>query len=394
MNAKSLAALSGILVVLLGILWTSGRFESLPAEGGGVGEGWLADAELESLSALEIRQGEASVRIELADGAWGVADRGGYPADLSRLRRLVQALSEMGSGQLADENPANAAAYGLADGGEVEPVEIALEHARGTSVLRLGESRRPRRQEDAWAPALGRYAQMDGGAIVLLKDDVPHADADDNLWWDRSLASVELDEVRRVEVSSGTASYALVRGEDGGYAMEGIAEGEAVVEGAARRVFGALRDLRADGIADEEEANAQEWGENADRYVAATKDAIYRAWIAPVDPEKDAGMRLVRLEVILKDEAGEEARMTHAHAMRKLEGRTFRIPLFAAEAMTMPRASLVMAAPPPAPPVEVEAQAAGAEAVPESSAAQQIDLPPVPEVPDGESGESARGGQT
>jgi hypothetical protein len=383
MNAKSLAALAGILVVLLGILWTSGRFESLPAEGGGVGAGWLADAELESLSAIEIRQGEASVRLELADGAWGVADRGGYPADLSRLRRLVQALSEMGSGQLADENPANAAAYGLADGGEVEPVEIALEHARGTSVLRLGESRRPRRQEDAWAPALGRYSQMDGGAIVLLKDDVPHADADDNLWWDRSLASVELDEVRRVEVSSGAASYALVRGDDGGYAMDGIAEGETMVEGSARRVFGALRGLRADGIADEEEANAQEWGENADRYVAETDDAVYRVWLAPLAPT-NTGMRFVRMEMEPKEGAGEEVRLAQTHAMRKLAGRTFLVPLFAAEAMTMSRASLVSSAPPPSQPSPDDAQAEGKESAPESASALEMDLPPVPDAPGAE----------
>ena len=346
MNKNALLGLAGILAALLAALWATGRFSAAPAVP--VAGRLLERVDWTTLRAVSVSQADRSVRMELADGAWGVAEMGGHPVQFDRLRQFVQALADAETGARADA-AGGPAAFGLAEGGESAPVEIVLEHARGATRLRLGDRRRPRRQEDLRGSPLGRYAQVDGGPVWLLKDDLFQAQADPDLWWERLLLAVEPRQIARVAVAAAGESYALRRGDGDAYELEG-ADGETVDAAAADRLFGALRDVRTDRLL--AETDGVEEPRDAIVFVAETEGAVYRLRFgAPL--EDSPGNRPLRIEA-----EGDAA------AARRFAGRAFRVPSHLAGVLGMPRGEIVRpaqtepepeAAPDAAPDAETEA---------------------------------------
>lgn len=102
--------------------------------------------ELESIEKVEIVTANNNVAIELnrVDGAWGIAQRGGYPIQFDRLRSILRALAQLKTAEAMTSNPAYYDRLGLVDVAEAnsEAKAIRLYKANGEKVagLLLGNS--------------------------------------------------------------------------------------------------------------------------------------------------------------------------------------------------------------------------------------------------------------
>jgi len=335
MSKKTMWILVIVLAALSVAVWWSGR-RAAPVAASAAGGRLLPGVDWATVRAVALETAAATTRLAQVDGVWCVAEKENAPADVRRLRNLIQALDETDDAQVADESADRLAEYGLAAEGAEAPLRIALEHAAGTTTVSLGKTRAPRRGEEYWGPPAGRYVRVDEGPVLLLKDDVPGADADPAQWWDRALLEIEPETVRKVDVAGGGETFALERGTNGTFALVGAAEGEEVDAAAAERLFGALRNLRADEILKPEETEGM-FAEAA-TYAAETEGATYRVEIGAAQTERGNG-RPVRIEA-----TGDVSAAT----AKKLAGRAFLIPSYLGDALVAKRAALVRK-PEPAP---------------------------------------------
>ena len=376
MSKKTMWVLVIVLAALSAAVWWSGR-RAAPAAASAAGGRLLPGVDLATVRAVALETSAATTRLAQVDGVWCVAEKDNCPADVRRLRNLIQALDETDDAQVADESADRLAEYGLAAEGDEAPLRIALEHAAGATTVSLGKTRAPRRGEEYWGPPAGRYVRVDEGPILLLKDDVPGADADPAQWWDRALLGIEPADVRKVEVASGGETVALERGADGAFALAGAAEGEDVDAAAAERLFGALRNLRADEILSAEESEGM-FAEAA-TYAAETEGATYRIEIGAAQADRGNG-RPVRIET---------TGAVPAATAKKLAGRAFLVPPYLGEALVAKREALVRkmepAPPEPAEETAISAEPTAEEPAPEAAPAiaEEDPLPEPPPIPDG-----------
>ena len=381
MSKKTMWILVIVLAALSAAVWWNGR-RAAPAAASAAGGRLLPGVDLATVRAVALETMAATTRLAQADGVWCVAEKDNYPADVRRLRGLIQALDETDDAQVADESADRLAEYGLAADGEEAPLRIALVHAAGTTTVSLGKTRAPRRGEEYWGPPAGRYARVDDGPVLLLKDDVPGADADPGQWWDRTLLEIEPAAVRKVEVAAGGETVALERGTSGVIALAGAAESEEVDMAAAERLFGALRSLRADEILSAKDAEGL--FVDAATYAAETEGATYRIEIGAAQADRGNG-RPVKIDVSSETEFA---------AAKKLNGRTFVVAGYLSDPLCMKKGVLVRptvrTSEPPAPTeadanaglatsVEIET-ATGDETLAEAKEDSDPEAPPVAEA--------------
>ena len=375
MSKKTMWILVIVLAALSAAVWWNGR-RAAPAAASAAGGRLLPGVDLATVRAVALETAAATTRLEQVDGVWCVAEKENVPADVRRLRGLIQALDETDDAQVADESADRLAEYGLAAEGEEAPLRIALDHAAGTTTVSLGKTRAPRQTEAYWGPPAGRYVRVDEGPVLLLKDDVPGAEADPAQWWDRALLEIEPETVRKVEVMNNGETVAIERGEDGMFALVGAADGEEVDAAAAERLFGALRNLRADEILKPEETEGM-FAEVA-TYAAETEGATYRIEIGATPADRGNG-RPVRIEA-----TGD----VPAATAKKLSGRAFRVPAYLGDALVAKRDALARKAEP------VSTEPAAEEPVNEeppavAEEAPVSEPPPVPDAAEAEPGEAA-----
>ena len=264
----------------------------------------------------------------------------------------------------------------MAPEGDSAPVRIALEHAGGTTVLSLGKRREPRRSEDVWGPPAGRYVRVNEGPVLLIKDDIAAVDANPGQWWERNLLEVAPEAVRKMQITSAEGAFAVERGTNDTFVLAGAAADETVDDAAARRLFGALRNLRAESRWPADEAAAFS---NDVRCVAEAEGIVYSVRIG--DPQSDRnGGRPVKVEATVAEGATSEQQAAAA-AANKLAGRIYLVPAYQADPLAMKREALVRKAPPepesepevvpepaPVPAEEPAAPPAPADALAEESA--------------------------
>jgi hypothetical protein len=216
--------------------------------------------------------------------------------------------------------------------------------------------REPQEGGQPWGPPPGRYARVDEGPVLLIKEDIAGVSADPVQWWDHVLLQVAPESIRKVEASSGEGSFAIERGTNGMFMLAG-AEGKEVDAAAANRLFGALGNLRAEKILPNAEDAALA---NAIEFKAVTEAATYFVHVGEARSDQ-AGGKPVEIEVAAAAAATPEQQSAAALVNKKLNNRTFLIPAYLADSLCVKKAD-VMGKPaepaPEPPPVPAEASAA------------------------------------
>lgn len=249
MNRKSLIVLVVIAVVVAVLAVLGQRTGSLGDSGdSSVGEllvpGLAQDLDNIEQVVLLKAGGEAAVTLDRAETGWAVEQQDGYPADISRLREALIALSEA---RIVEEKTSNPDFY---DRLAVEPIE--LDSAAGTAVrISVPDKSYPDVILGGTAGSSSRFARRADEATSVLVDQDPFVPTDSTQWLRPDLVDIRSDRVQRVEISHADGERLVIEKpsrDARNFTVTDVPEGrELQYETVANVTGNALRELRLEG---------------------------------------------------------------------------------------------------------------------------------------------------
>jgi hypothetical protein len=165
--------------------------------------------QLDAITDIRLRKGSSVPILTLhrnEPGHWGIAERDNYPADVSKVRRLLLALSDAKVVEEKTSNPANYARLGVEDAQNTAAggVEVTLQSpAKSVSVIvgRMGGG--------------GSYVRRSGEAKSFVVDPPVSVDTGVRDWIDTRLFDIALDKIQRIHLKPADGSgYTLSRTAD------------------------------------------------------------------------------------------------------------------------------------------------------------------------------------
>lgn len=162
--------------------------------------------QLDSITDIRLRKGGSAPVLSLhrnEPGHWGIAERDNYPADLSKVRRLLLALSDAKVVEEKTSNPANYANLGVEDpqSAAASGVEVTLQSpAKSVSVIigRMGGG--------------GSFVRRGGEAKSFVVDPAVSVDTGVRDWIDTRLIDIPLEKIQRIHLKAADGTgYALSR---------------------------------------------------------------------------------------------------------------------------------------------------------------------------------------
>ena len=129
--------------------------------------------EIAGLSFIDIRQGDAEVRLERGAGGWVVAGRDHYPADIKRIIDLTTSLEQAEKIERKTAKPENHARLGLSnvpgEDGQATLITLGLEAPASLLVGQTAQQRdatfvRPPESDQVWLVSGGIEASVDPAA--------------------------------------------------------------------------------------------------------------------------------------------------------------------------------------------------------------------------------------
>jgi hypothetical protein len=313
--------------------------------------------EADNINAVRIfKAGDARV-IELLrkDKDWTVTERGGYPADASKVRKLIVALSDAKIVEEKTSNPASYATLGVEDVSAKEATGVRLELAGGKTPINLiiGKTGNA---EKAYARRAGEKPSW----LLNTGIDAPQLiDA----WLKRELIEVAGDRMQSARVTVGDKSYTAVKSAraDGDFKVEGLPKGKEISAGAANSFASALQGLNLSEVRTAQEfgsptpsatatlktfdglvAQLNGWVQDTKRYVSistsydeaqAQKFALEPA--AP-EPAAEAGKETTKSEQTPEPTPDQKVRDEATAANQRLTGWVFEIPSYKYDAIFKP----------------------------------------------------------
>lgn len=240
MSNKQLARLAAVLVLALA-LW--GVVALTRHAGRDVADGLpLPKIDTAAVDTIAITSGgDSALLVRRPDGHWRV---NGFPAATANVDRLLRALNDtLNWSELAAEQRSSQAAMGVtADSGR--HVRVVAGGSAGLDLI-TGHST---------SDYAGVYARPAGDSVVYALHGPLTAAMNHPLddWRDKTIASVPPDSVRRVEVTHGRRTYALVRS---GTSWR-LASGKAADSAAVQRLLGQFHPVSATGFAKPAQADS------------------------------------------------------------------------------------------------------------------------------------------
>jgi hypothetical protein len=185
MSGRLVAALVVLLLALGGgALLLKQRGDAQRPEGAAaLGQPVLKDLKAADIAAIAIRDGGAALTLELKDGAWRIAERGGFPADADKVRDLVLKAIELKVGQSEPIGAADRARLKLDGSGGM--LEFRGADAKPLARLAIGArffKREPQNPERAIGD--GRYVQLPEApqTVIVVSDPLTLASTKSADW--------------------------------------------------------------------------------------------------------------------------------------------------------------------------------------------------------------------
>jgi hypothetical protein len=262
--------LTAALIAICGALYLSSR-RSMQHDTQGVLLLTSLAPELDSVTEVSVRKGSATpaVTVHRSGDQWSVAQRGDYPADLSKVNKLLLALSDAKIVEEKTSDPANYATIGVED--PTQPgaagTEVSLSARDGKHILIVGKP-----------IGDGNFVRRAGEANSYSVAPSISVDAEPRAWIDARLVNVPAASIESVELKPAAGpGYVLRRAKpseqkpseansqkpgeqkpagpksgeaDAGFALEGVPAGRKALDAKAlapSRV--ALLDMRAEDVA-------------------------------------------------------------------------------------------------------------------------------------------------
>ncbi len=182
--------------------------------------------ELDSVTRLSVRKGAAtpSVTLHKAANLWTVAERGDYPADVTKLRRLLVSLGDARIVEEKTSDPANFSIIGVQD--PTQPgatgVEVTVAARDGTHAIIVGKS-----------GGDGNFARRAGENKSFLVEPAIVVETQPRDWIDARLIDVPVASIQSIEVKPATGPGYLtrrVKSNEDAFALEGLPAGRKAVD--------------------------------------------------------------------------------------------------------------------------------------------------------------------
>lgn len=189
---RFVSLLVAAVIAISAALYLTGRRNAQPLQQGAALLPSLA-AELNTVTALDIRRGSAAptVTVHEHDGRWTVAQRGDYPADVSKVRKLVLALSDAKIIEQKTSNPANYPIIGVEDPGlpGAGGSEISVTAKDGKHAVIVGKSSEG-----------GNFARRAGEKISYLVEPGISFESEARYWIEPQLIDIVAADIQSIEV--------------------------------------------------------------------------------------------------------------------------------------------------------------------------------------------------
>jgi hypothetical protein len=228
-----------------------------------------------------VKAGDETVAtLERSERGWTVAEKGGYPADVGKVRQALIALAQARILEPKTANPELHSRLGVEDvgsdaaaGAELviegagEPIEIVIGSAEGSAF---------------------RYARRSADAQSYLIDRDPELPEDTAGWLAPTIIDIAADRIQSVTISHADGETVRILKDAPGqerFTVEAVPEGrELLYVGVADAVAGVLRNLRMEDVAPLTEPLAEpafrtEFRTFDGLIVAATAAAAEEPWV-------------------------------------------------------------------------------------------------------------------
>jgi hypothetical protein len=162
-------------------------------------------AQVNTVTEISVLKGSTTpaLSVHKQGEVWTVAERANYPADLSKLRRLLLSLTDAKIVEEKTSNPASYPVIGVEDPLKADAggVEVALSAADGKHAVIVGKS----------APD-GTFVRRAGEQKSYSVSPSISVDAEPRFWIDTKLLDLNAPDIQKVEVNFGGApSYSIHR---------------------------------------------------------------------------------------------------------------------------------------------------------------------------------------
>jgi uncharacterized protein DUF4340 len=193
---RFIALLVAALVVISGALYLSSRRNETAEQRGGALLPSLAQ-EMNTVTSLSVRKGAATptVTLHLQGNAWTVAERADYPADVSKLRKLLLALSDAKLVEQKTSNPASFHLIGVDDPASpgASGAEVSFAAKDGNHAVIIGKP-----------VSDGNFARRAGENTSYIVQPAISFEAEPRYWIDSRLIDIPTANIQSITVKPAT----------------------------------------------------------------------------------------------------------------------------------------------------------------------------------------------
>jgi hypothetical protein len=195
---RFVALIVAAVLAISGALYLSSR-RNLPRETHGGALLPSLAGELNTVTTLSVRRGSAAptVTVHEQGGRWMVAERGDYPADVSKVRKLLLALSDAKIVEQKTSNPANFAVIGVEDPSTpgATGAEISVTTRDGKHAVIIGKP-----------VGAGNFARRGGENSSYSVEPGISFESEPRFWIDTRLLDVAAAGIQSIEVKPAVGS--------------------------------------------------------------------------------------------------------------------------------------------------------------------------------------------
>lgn len=216
MNARVAAVLVVLLAVLGGgaILVYQQQGAQQPAGTQQLGQPVLPGLQAADIASIVIREGQATLTLQRREGAWAIAERAGFPADVAKVRELVLAALALKVGQAEPLGDKDRARLAL----DAKGTHLEFRDAGGKALAALVVGRKYFKREPQnpeREPADGRFVLLPDAprTVLVVADPLALATTASDQWISRTGFGAE--KVRSMEVTyPGGGKWRIERARD------------------------------------------------------------------------------------------------------------------------------------------------------------------------------------
>jgi len=217
MTPRSLSILVVVGAVALGGGWYFGS-ATKPAQQVAIDSGTLMfpnlAPRLKDAAKIEIVSQGKTTTLVLADGRWGLADRGGYPILDTKLRGMLTALTELRllEPRTSDAEQLRRLGVEEPDAKDSKSSQLRLMDGSGKPILSIITGHRRVRAQAKVPEQI--YVRRPGEAQAWLAEGALQVDADPQLWLDRDVLNIDSKRIAGAVITRDGQTLTLARKDD------------------------------------------------------------------------------------------------------------------------------------------------------------------------------------